>query len=64
MCISKLYVREDDSEKLLLDEVLYLKVVDGRYVAVDLDEKEHVLEGYKLSLIDFMKHRIIMERVR
>jgi len=62
MCISKLYVREDDSEKLLLDEVLYLKVVDGRYVAVDLDEKEHVLEGYKLSLIDFMKHRIIMER--
>jgi len=62
MCISKLYVREDDSEKLLLDEVLYLKVVDGRYVAVDLDEREHVLEGYKLSLIDFMKHRIIMER--
>jgi len=62
MCISKLYVREDDSEKLLLDEVLYLKVVDGRYVAVDLDEKEHVLEGYKLSLIDFMKHRIVMER--
>jgi len=62
MCISKLYVREDNSEKLLLDEVLYLKVVDGRYVAVDLDEREHVLEGYKLSLIDFMKHRIIMER--
>ena len=62
MCISKLYVKEDDSEKLLLDEVLYLKVVDGRYVAVDLDEREHVLEGYKLSLIDFMKHRIIMER--
>ena len=62
MCMSKLYVREDDSEKLLLDEVLYLKVVDGRYVAVDLDEKEHVLEGYKLSLIDFMKHRIVMER--
>ena len=62
MCISKLYVREDDSEKLLLDEVLYLKVVDGRYVAVDLDEREHVLEGYKLSLIDFMKHRIVMER--
>jgi len=62
MCISKLYVREDDSEKLLLDEVLYLKVVDGKYVAVDLDEREHVLEGYKLSLIDFMKHRIIMER--
>ena len=62
MCISKLYVREDNSEKLLLDEVLYLKVVDGRYVAVDLDEREHVLEGYKLFLIDFMKHRIIMER--
>ncbi|MCD6126667.1 MAG: CooT family nickel-binding protein [Thaumarchaeota archaeon] len=62
MCISKLYVKEDDSEKLLLDEVLYLKVVDGRYVAVDLDEREHVLEGYKLFLIDFMKHRIIMER--
>ena len=62
MCISKLYVREDNSEKLLLGEVLYLKVVDGRYVAVDLDEREHVLEGYKLSLIDFMKHRIIMER--
>jgi len=62
MCISKLYVKEDDSEKLLLDEVLYLKVIDGRYVAVDLDEREHVLEGYKLSLIDFMKHRIIMER--
>ena len=62
MCISKLYVREDDSEKLLLDEVLYLKVVDGRYVAVDLDEREHVLEGYKLSLIDFMKHKIVMER--
>ncbi|RLG63573.1 RNA-binding protein [archaeon] len=62
MCISKLYVREDDSERLLLDEVLYLKVVDGRYVAVDLDEREHVLEGYKLSLIDFMKHKIVMER--
>jgi len=62
MCISKLYVKEDDSEKLLLDEVLYLKVIDGRYVAVDLDEREHVLEGYKLFLIDFMKHRIIMER--
>ncbi len=62
MCISKLYIIENGSEKLLIPEVLYLYEKGGRYIAVDLERKEHILEGCRIRFIDFIKHKIVMEK--
>lgn len=62
MCESKVFMVEEGVERLVLDEVILLKPVEGGFTAVTLNGEAHVLRGVRLAYIDFLNHKVVLVR--
>lgn len=61
MCESNAYLKKDDGEELLLEDVTYVRPKDGRIVMSSLFGDEVTVDG-DIVEIDLMAHRIVLEK--
>jgi predicted RNA-binding protein len=59
MCESNVYIEENESEKLVMEDVALLKVGNGRIRLVDLLGEEKELQG-RVKEISFLDHKVII----
>jgi predicted RNA-binding protein len=61
MCESNAYFKNDDSEELVLKEVMFLKPLEnGEILLENILGEQKTVKG-KIQEIDFMTHKIILE---
>lgn len=60
MCLSKAYVDRDGKRELLLEEVVSIKVKDGKLLLRTLFGEQKEI-GANISEIDFLTHSIFLE---
>jgi predicted RNA-binding protein len=61
MCESNVYLKDEDSEKLVMEDVALLKQQENKIWLVDLLGEEKELEG-KVHEIDFLDHKVVIGR--
>ena len=59
MCESNVYIRDEEDEKLVIEDVAQLKDHDGKILIVDLLGEEKEIEG-KVEEISFMDHKVLI----
>ena len=60
MCLSKAYVDRDGKRELLLEEVVSIKIKDGKLLLRTLFGEQKEI-GANISEIDFLTHSIFLE---
>ena len=63
MCLSKAYVDRDGKRELLLEEVVSIKVNDGKLLLRTLFGEQKEI-GANIREIDFLTHSIFLENVK
>lgn len=63
MCLSKAYVDRDGKRELLLEEVVSIKVKDGKLLLRTLFGEQKEI-GANISEIDFLTHSILLESLK
>lgn len=62
MCESKVYLKENAEEKLIITDVVLLMPMKNGYVFTDISGKKHELEYVTIDYIDFIKHKIVLRK--
>jgi predicted RNA-binding protein len=60
MCESNLYVLEDNEERMVAKDVIYISLDEDGVTAVTLSGDKFEMKGYKVDRIDFMAHKILL----
>jgi len=63
MCLSKAYFDRDGKRELLLEEVVSIKVKDGKLLLRTLFGEQKEI-GANISEIDFLTHSILLESLK
>ncbi|MHA1470196.1 MAG: CooT family nickel-binding protein [Candidatus Asgardarchaeia archaeon] len=61
MCESDVYIIENGKEKILLNEVSSLKLENNTALLQNIYGEEKKLEHVKIIIIDFLKHKVLIE---
>lgn len=64
MCESKLYLREGESLRHLMSDVIKMYLENESITAVDIAGNKLELKGYRVVEVDTLRHKIIIESVR
>ncbi|MEM0261904.1 MAG: CooT family nickel-binding protein [Desulfurococcaceae archaeon] len=62
MCESKVYLKENAEEKLVITDVVLLMPMKNGYVFTDISGKKHVIEHVVIDYIDFIGHKIVLKK--
>ncbi len=62
MCESKVLIRRDGSEELVMEDVAHLKVVEGGVELVRIDGLRKEVKGVELDEIDFIHHKAYLKQ--
>lgn len=61
MCESSAYLKKDDGEELLLEDVTYVRPKDGQIVMSSLFGDEVIVDADIIE-IDLMAHKIVLQK--
>lgn len=62
MCESKAYLRSPEGEKLVMDNIAHLRVLDNGVELVSIDGQKKVLQGVSIDEIDFIHHKLYLKK--
>lgn len=62
MCESRVYLKENGEEKLIITNVVLLSPLKDGYMFIDILGKKHVLERVVIDYIDFIEHKIVLRK--
>lgn len=60
MCESKLFVLEDNEERLLVEDVIYIASGVDTITIMTLAGDRKELKGYRVAKVDFMAHKVLL----
>ena len=61
MCQSTVYLREDNQEQLLLEDVGFVQPEEGKILLVNIFGEQKLVEG-EVKEIDLIHHKIVLEK--
>jgi predicted RNA-binding protein len=60
MCEAKVFLKKDDREQLIMEDVVRMQPDEGMYLLVNLLGEQKLVHG-DIERIDFLKHAIYMK---
>lgn len=61
MCEAKVYLKKDDREQLIMEDVVRMQPDEGMYLLVNLLGEQKLVHG-DIERIDFLKHAIYLSQ--
>lgn len=64
MCESKVYVKEDNSIKLVIEEAVSLISKNNGFTIIDISGKRYEVDNVVIEYIDFVNHSVVLRKSR
>ncbi|MEM0026929.1 MAG: CooT family nickel-binding protein [Ignisphaera sp.] len=64
MCESKVYVKEGNETKLVIEEAISMTPKNGGYVFIDISGKRYEIDNAVIESIDFIGHKVVLRKIK